>query len=139
MNNITVCGNIAKTAELRAVPSGDQVAQFSVADNQIGKDKQAIFWNCSLFGKRAASLVDYLQKGTSVTVVGQVAQREYVNKDGQTVKAMEIRVHDVALQGGKRDEQTQGMSKPIQRTNGQQTAKPQGSGFDDMSDDLPPF
>ena len=134
MNNITVCGNIAKTAELRTIPQGDQVAQFSVADNQIGKDKQAIFWNCSLFGKRAASLVDYLQKGTAVTVVGQVTQREYVNKDGQTVKAMEIRVSDIALQGGKRDEASR-QAAP-QR---QQAQKPQGSGFDDMQDDLPPF
>lgn len=134
MNNITVCGNIAKTAELRAIPSGDQVAQFSVADNQIGKDKQAIFWNCSLFGKRAASLVDYLQKGTAVTVVGQVAQREYVNKDGQTVKAMEIRVSDIALQGGKRDESPRA-PQPATR----QAPKAQNSGFDDFPDSDVPF
>lgn len=134
MNNITVCGNIAKTAELRTIPQGDQVAQFSVADNQIGKDKQAIFWNCSLFGKRAASLVDYLQKGTAVTVVGQVTQREYVNKDGQTVKAMEIRVQDVALQGGKKDQTEAPRQAAPQR---QQAPKPQGSGFDGMDDDIP--
>jgi single-strand DNA-binding protein len=104
MNNITIVGNIAKGAELRSIPSGDQVAAFSVADNQIGKDKSAIFWNCQLWGKRAASLVDYLQKGQSVTVVGTVSQRAYTDKNGQERTAMEVRVQDVALQGGKREE-----------------------------------
>lgn len=98
MNSITIAGNLTRDAEIRYLPNGDAVASFAVADNQ-GKDKPAIFWNCSLFGKRGESLAQYLTKGTSVTVSGNITEREY-EKDGQKRKAMDIRVADVALQGG---------------------------------------
>ena len=105
MNNISIAGNITRDAEIRHIPSGDAVASFSVADNQ-GKDKSAIFWNCSLFGKRAESLAQYLLKGQPVTVVGTISEREFTDKNtGQLRKAMDIRVNDVALQGGKRDQE----------------------------------
>lgn len=100
MNSITIAGNIARDIEIRQVGS-DSVGSFSVADNQ-GKDKPAIFWNCQIWGKRATSLAQYLVKGQSVTISGTVGEREYKNRDGLTVKAQEIRVNDVALQGGQR-------------------------------------
>lgn len=103
MNSISISGNITKDAETRYLQNGDAVANFSVADNQ-GKDKPAIFWNCSLFGKRAESLVPYLTKGQSVTVVGNISEREWTDKDGNKRKQMDVRVVDLALQGGRREE-----------------------------------
>lgn len=131
MNNITIASNIARDAEVRYLPNGDPVASFSIADNQ-GKDKPAIFWRCSLFGKRAESLAPYLTKGQAVTVSGTVTEREY-QKDGTTHKAMEIRVQDVALQGGKRD----AAPAPARAPAPQKAAAP-ASGFDSDFDD-PPF
>ena len=52
MNSITITGNLTRDAELRSLNDGTAVLSFAVADNQ-GKDKKAIFWDCSLFGKRA--------------------------------------------------------------------------------------
>lgn len=106
MNSICIAGALGKDAEVRYMPNGDPVASFSVADSQ-GKEKPTIWWNCSLFGKRAESLAPYLLKGQAVTVTGNVTEREY-EKDGQKRKAMEVRVSDVALQGGKREAQTSG-------------------------------
>jgi single-strand DNA-binding protein len=100
MNYITISGNLGKDAELRQAGQ-DTVLSFSVADSQ-GKDKPSIWWNCSLWGKRAESLQPYLLKGAQVTVVGQVSEREWT-KDGVTRKSMDVRVQDIALQGGKRD------------------------------------
>lgn len=99
MNSIMVAGNLTRDAEVRFLPNGDAVAGFAIADNQ-GKDKPAIYFNASLFGKRAQSLAPYLLKGQAVTITGTLTEREYVNKDGVTVKAQDIRVNDVALQGG---------------------------------------
>ena len=131
MNNITVAGNISRDAEIRILPNGDPVANFSLADN-MGKDKGAIFWSCQLFGKRAESLSQYLKKGQSVTVSGTVSQRTYT-KDGVEKTTMDIRVNDVALQGGRKEE-----SAPPQRTQSQPQrnapAKRPPSGFDDMED-----
>lgn len=103
MNNITVAGTLGRDAEIKYMPNGDPVASFSVADSQ-GKDKQTIWWNASLFGKRAESLAPYLLKGGAVTISGNVTEREWTDKDGQKRKSMDIRVSDVALQGGRKDE-----------------------------------
>lgn len=128
MNSITITGNITRDAEVRHIPSGDAVASFSVADNQ-GKDKQAIFWNCSLFGKRAESLAQYLTKGQAVTVVGTISEREFTDKNtGQPRKAMDVRVNDVALQGGKRDEAA---PAPQRQARQQPAPKPAMGDFDE--------
>ncbi len=103
MNSVTVAGNIAKDAEIRQLNNGDSVANFSIADNQ-GKDKNAIFWNCQLFGKRADSLAQYLVKGQSVTVSGNISEREWTDKEGNKRKSMDLRVNEVALQGGRKEE-----------------------------------
>jgi single-strand DNA-binding protein len=128
MNNITVAGNIGKDAETRFMPNGDPVCSFSVADSQ-GKDKPTIWWNCSLFGKRAESLAPYLTKGQPVAVSGNVTERVYTDKNGQERKAMDIRVADVALQGGKREGAAP--AKPAAKESAN------AGGFDEMSDDIP--
>ena len=103
MNNITIAGSLGKDAEVRFLPNGDAVCSFSVADNQAGKDKPAIWWNCSLFGSRGEKLAEYLKKGQTVTVSGTLTEREWTDKDGAKRKSMDLRVNDVALQGGKRE------------------------------------
>ena len=113
MNSISIAGQLGKDAEQRFLPNGDAVASFSVADSQ-GKDKPTIWWNCSLFGKRAEALTQYLTKGQAVTVSGNVTQREYMDKDGNKRTAMDVRVNDIALQGGKRDEAPR-QATPAQR------------------------
>jgi single-strand DNA-binding protein len=120
MNNITVAGMLGKDAEVRHMPNGDPVASFSVADSQ-GKDKPTIWWRCSLFGKRAESLAPYLVKGAHVTVSGNLTERKYTDNSGAERTAQEVRVSDVALQGGKRESTDKAPAKG-------------GDGFDD-----PPF
>ena len=129
MNNITVAGQLGKDAEIKYMPNGDAVASFSVADSQ-GKDKPTIWWNCSMFGKRAESLSQYLLKGSAVTVSGNVTEREWTDKEGGKRKSMDIRVSDIALQGGKRDAAPQAAPQ-------RQAQKPAPSSFDDMDSDIP--
>jgi single-strand DNA-binding protein len=102
MNVVTVAGPLGKDAEMRTLPNGDPVISFSVADSQ-GRDKPTIWWNAQMFGKRATALQQYLVKGQSVTVSGTVTEREWTNKEGGKSKTMEIRVNEIALQGGKRE------------------------------------
>lgn len=130
MNSITIAGNISSDAEIRSLPNGDLVSNFSLADN-MGKDKGAIFWRCQLFGKRAESLSVWLKKGASVTVSGEVTEREYTDKEGNKRKSMEIRVGNVALQGGRKEESAPRPQSQPQRT---APARNQGSGFEDFTD-----
>jgi len=123
MNSITVSGTVGN-AELKYLQSGDPVLAFSVADGQ-GKDKPTLWWNCSIYGKRAESLANYVQKGGKVTVVGTVSEDQYTDKNGNDKKAMKVRVSDIALQGGKE----QAEEKPARQ------AKPQ----QDLTEDDVPF
>ena len=77
-----------------------------MADSQ-GRDKGTIWWNCTLFGKRGEALAQYLTKGQSVTVVGTITERERTSKDGDKRKSMDVRVSEIALQGGRKDAEPQ--------------------------------
>jgi len=130
MNSITIAGVLGKDPELKQVGQ-DQVLSFTVADSQ-GKEKPTLWWNCQMWGKRAATLQQYMAKGQKVTVTGNVQMREYTDKNGDKKTAMDVRVNDVALQGG--NEQTP-KAAPAKQAPARQA--PASSGFDDMSDDVP--
>ena len=106
---------------MKYLNDGTAIASFSVADSQ-GKDK-TVWWNCSLFGKRAEALGQYIHKGTKVTVSGQVTEDVWTDKNGQERKSLKVRVNDIALQ-----------SKAEQRQEPQQQA-PQKADYDD--NDIP--
>lgn len=114
MNSITIAGNLGKDAEVRYTQSGDAVASFSVADSQ-GRDKPTVWWNCSIWGKRAEALAPYLTKGQQVTVAGTVSEREWTDKDGMKRKSMDVRVSEIALQGGKRESNEAPQREPQRR------------------------
>jgi single-strand DNA-binding protein len=113
MNNITVAGTLGRDAELKTTNSGDSILNFSVADS-VNRDK-TIWWNCQLWGKRANSLADYMKKGQSVTVSGPVSENEWTDKDGVIRKTLQIRVNDVALQGGRREAEPERQAAPERR------------------------
>jgi len=119
MNNICIAGTVGNS-EVRYLNNGDPVLQFSVADSQ-GKDKPTLWWNCTLWGKRAESLGNFVQKGGKVTVTGTVVEEHYTDKSGQEKKAMKVKVNDIALQGGKAEAD----EKPARQ------AKPQQADLDD--------
>ena len=120
MNVITIAGTTGKDAEMKYLQDGTAIASFSVADSQ-GRDK-TVWWNCSLFGKRAESLCQYILKGTKVTISGQVTEDVWTDKNGQERKTMKVRVNDIALQ-----------SKAEQRQEAPKAEAPPAT-FDDSAD-----
>lgn len=106
MNVVTIAGGLGRDAELKYLNNGDPICNFSVADSQ-GRDKGTIWWNCTLFGKRGEALAQYLTKGQSVTVVGTITEREWQDKEGAKRKSMDVRVSEIALQGGRKDAEPQ--------------------------------
>jgi single-strand DNA-binding protein len=105
MNFVSISGSLGRDAELKYLNNGDPICSFSVADSQ-GRDKPTIWWRCSLFGKRGQSLAQFLTKGQSVTVVGTITEREW-EKDGIKQKSMDVRVSEIALQGGRKESEPQ--------------------------------
>lgn len=96
MKALTIAGRLTKDATTRDAGS-DKVTGFSVAvDDRSSGSKSTLFFDCSLWGKRGETLAQYLTKGSSVTVSGDLGTREYEGKTYLT-----LRVDQVTLQGGK--------------------------------------
>lgn len=136
MNVITITGNLGKDSEIKSLQDGTAILSFSVADS-MGRDKGTIWWNCSMFGKRAESLSQYLVKGQQVTVVGVITEREYTDKTGAQRKSIDVRVSDVALQGGRKDDShpaSRPAAAPANRAPANRAPAPQ---FDDSADEIP--
>ena len=105
MNILTLVGRVTKDAELRFNSDGKQVSNFSLAiDDGYGDNKKTIWFRCSLWGKRAESLNQYLTKGQQVVVIGRLSHDEgnprTWEKDGVTHASFEAYVTDLKLVGG---------------------------------------
>jgi single-strand DNA-binding protein len=97
MNNYSAIGRIGRDAEVRKTDAGDSVLNTSLAvDSGFGAKKQTLWFDLSLWGKRAESLVQYLKKGAQVGVSGELGTREHNDKTYLT-----LRVQEVSLLGGK--------------------------------------
>lgn len=88
-------GNLTRDPELRALPSGMNVCNFSVATNRVFKDRdgkkqeQTDFHNVIVFGKQADSVSKFLKKGSSVFVEGRMQTRSW-EKDGKKLYCTEV-------------------------------------------------
>lgn len=129
MKNITIAGRLTKDAEQRTTPGGDKVTGFTVAvDDRSAKDASTIFFECNLWGARGDKLAQYLTKGSSVTVTGDLTRREY---DGKTY--LGVRVDNLTLQGGKSEAKGGGGGEGFSGPAG----KPDSREQYDLSDDIP--
>jgi len=107
MNVFMIEGRLTKDAEVRMTQAGKSVAGFTVAsDVGFGDNKKTLFMDCSLWGKRAeGGLIQYLTKGTSVVVHGELQPNDWTDKEGNQRKAIKLNVSDVKLVGGQQQNQ----------------------------------
>jgi single-strand DNA-binding protein len=116
MISMTIAGNVGRDAQLRSTQEGDPVLGFSVAVD-MGKDKNgskrdAVWVNCSIWGKRAESLQTYITKGTKLVLTGRPGVNVYEGKGSLTLS-----VNDLTFMGGSRrsDEDRGGYDDPPPR------------------------
>src|SRR6185312_11001210 len=96
LNKALVIGNLTRDPELKSLPSGIQVASFSVATNRVWKDKNGAkqesvdYHNIVVFGSQAETVSQFLRKGSSVLVEGRMQTRSWDGTDGQKKYRTEI-------------------------------------------------
>lgn len=140
MNVFTFTGRLGRDAEQRYAPSGAAVLSFVVAnDVGFGERKTTNWVKCAIFGKRAeGALVQHLTKGTQVCVSGEVTLNEFDKRDGTRGAAMEVRVQELDLIGGKGEskprEQSEWMDPPAGM---KQRSAPAPTAPEEFSDDIP--
>ena len=91
-------GRLGKDIELRYLPNGNAVANFSIACDDSYKSKdtgqkvEKTEWvRCTAFGQTAEFLGKFLLKGSRILVVGKLTTRDY-EKDGVKHYVTEIHV-----------------------------------------------
>ena len=105
-NAISFTGRLGRDAELKTVGDND-VLEFSVAsDCGFGKNKATNWFRCTVWGNRAAKLVEFLTKGKQVAVFGDLKLREYEKKDGGAGMSADVRVNEIDLMGSNEDKPT---------------------------------
>lgn len=145
---------LGQDATLRYTQQGDAVAGFSVAYNYGRKDNggnEPTQWvECSLWGKRAESLAEYLTKGRQFYIeLSDVHIETYEGRNGQGVKLVG-RVAEIQFTRGKdeggtqRNSQTQNQGVATQQQRQQSyaeatggTVRQQPANLADLSDDVP--
>ena len=91
---LTIFGNLGRDPELKEV-GGGQVASFSVGV-RTGQD-ETTWVNCSVWGKRADTVMKFFKKGSKVTLSGSGKLRTYEKKDGTQGSSLEMNVNDFTL------------------------------------------
>lgn len=163
VNKVILVGNLGRDPEVRYMPNGEAVCNFSIATTDSWKDKagakqERTEWhNIVMYRKLAEIAGEYLKKGRPVYVEGRLQTRKWQTKEGQDRYTTEIIADQMQMLGGREGggsnasydgggmDQSSGMDDsaysqaPAKQSNAPAKAAPAagGSNFDDFEDDIP--
>ena len=133
LNKVILIGRLGRDPEVRYMPNGEAVCNFSVATSESWKDsngqkqERSEWHNVTMYRKLAEIAGKYLTKGSQVYLEGKIQSRKYQGKDGIERTAYEIIANEMKMLGGnsqaaqEQPKQPQGNAKPVE----------------DISDDVP--
>ena len=162
VNKVILVGNCGRDPEIRYLPSGQAVANVSVATSTRRKDKntgesiESTEWPRVTFYDRLAEIAgEYVKKGRPIYVEGRLKYGKYTDQSGIEKNTVDIVATELQLLGGREgmggpgDGGEEGGAPPPRRPMAppraaapaaaprQAPAPRPASGFDDMDDDIP--
>ena len=129
LNKVILIGRLGRDPEVRYMPNGEAVCNFSVATSEKYTDKngqrqEATEWhNVTMYRKLAEIAGQYLKQGSQVYIEGKIKSRKYTDKNGVERTAYDIIANELKMLGG--NAQT-----PAQKPQ-------QAQAQDNISDDVP--
>ncbi len=114
INKVIIVGNLGGDPEVKYMPSGDAVANLTVAtseswrDKTTGEQKEKTEWHrVAIFGKLAEIAGEYLRKGSQVYLEGQLQTRKWQDQQGNDRYSTEVVLQGfngvMQMLGGKSD------------------------------------
>lgn len=107
VNKVILVGNLGRDPEVRFMPNGDAVCNFSIATTDSWRDKagakqERTEWhNIVMYRKLAEIAGEYLKKGRPVYVEGRLQTRKWQTKEGQDRYTTEIIADQMQMLGGR--------------------------------------
>ena len=120
INKVILLGNLGADPEIRYTAGGDAVATISVAtssswnDKQSGEKREKTEWHRVVFFRRLAEVVgEYLKKGSSIYVEGQLQTNSYEDKNtGEKKFSTQIVAREMQMLGSRNSMDGQQDSSP---------------------------
>ncbi|MGQ0441887.1 MAG: single-stranded DNA-binding protein [Methylophilaceae bacterium] len=157
VNKVILVGNLGRDPEVRYMPNGEAVCNFSIATTENWKDKSGVkqekteWHNIVMYRKLAEIAGEYLKKGRPVYIEGRLQTRKW-EKDGVTRYSTEIIGDNMQMLGNKSDgagvsyeggqidaPEDFNQTPPRQASNqpAEQQAPAGAAAFDNFDDDIP--
>jgi single-strand binding protein len=106
LNKVILIGRLGREPELRYMPNGEAVCNFSVATSESWKDsngqkqERSEWHNVTMYRKLAEIAGQYLTKGSQVYLEGKIQSRKYTDKNGVERTAYDIIANELKMLGG---------------------------------------
>ena len=145
VNKVILMGNCGRDPEVRYLPSGQAVANVSIATTSRRKDKSSgdviedTQWHRVTFYERLAEIAgEYLKKGKPVYIEGRLKYGKYTDKDGTEKNTCDIVATEMQLLGGREGDAPAPQQRQAQAPRpAPRPAPATAGGFEDMADDIP--
>lgn len=121
VNKAIIVGRLGQDPEVRYMPNGNAVANFTVATSEQWKDQQGqkqekTEWHrITIYGKLAEIAGKYLHKGSNVYLEGRLQTREWTDQQQVKRYTTEIIVNEMQMLDGAPQQQGQQQAQPIQQ------------------------
>lgn len=105
LNRVFLIGNLTRDPELKYVPGGTAVSNLGLAVNRKYRDQNGelkditCFITVVVWGKQAENCSEYLHKGSSIFVEGNLQSRSWENQNGQKRNVIEVRAGRIQFLG----------------------------------------
>lgn len=142
-NRCILAGNLTRDPELKYLPSGSALCNFSLALNRLWstetgeKREEVCFVDVTAFGKQGEVIAQYLRKGDPILVEGRLKTDSWDDKQtGQKRSKLGVVLESFSFMGGdkKADGQRPAPQKPVGRP---APNSPPGNGKEPEDDDVP--
>lgn len=147
LNKAIIIGHLGKDPEVKYMPNGEAVVNFSVAttetwkDKQSGEKKERTEWhNITAYGRLAEICGEYLRKGIQVYLEGKLQTRKWQDKQtGQDRYSTEIVLGEMKIMGSKNSNQGaySGQDQESSQQSSAQSRQSQSKPSNDFDDDIP--
>ena len=145
VNKCLFIGNLTADPEIRTMPNGEQVANFTIALNERYKAKDGNvvenveYVRIVLYRRLAEIAVQYLHKGSQVYIEGRLKTRKWQDNNGQDRYTTEIQGDNLQMLGGRQDVAQNQPSKQQDKQQKAQSKPQQSEPLVDAFDDNIPF
>lgn len=138
VNKCLFIGNLTADPEIRTMPNGEQVANFTIALNERYKAKDGNvvenieYVRIVLYRRLAEIAAQYLRRGSQVYIEGRLKTRKWQDNNGQDRYSTEIQCDNLQMLGGRNQDAAQNQPPKQQKAQSKsQQSEPPVDAFDD--------